>query len=293
VPNVWIDHFAYKQQRHKQCAFNLYVAAMLEHAFAPLAHAHGQPEWERFSITFARAIVSATQRNFWRARDRMYINNLPWAGEEGEERMCDPSLATAVLFGSCPQDDTSASLRALGECPENMGLSYPANAGWRYWALGKAGFTDVILDEFRNRWAAMESVQLNNTLAEIWNAHPDSGDLWSHCAIVPLYTTFMSIAGIRPTAPGFARCTIAPRPGTLTHLELTARTVRGDIAFRSLGSIGDRELHLRVPSTMTATLQVDNRESLDLARASGMADSPHAFYLLPADKEIVLHLKHL
>ncbi|NOS71178.1 MAG: alpha-L-rhamnosidase, partial [Verrucomicrobia bacterium] len=39
IPSVWIDHNAYKLQRHKQCAFNLYAAAMFQHALAPLARA--------------------------------------------------------------------------------------------------------------------------------------------------------------------------------------------------------------------------------------------------------------
>ncbi len=161
--------------------------------------------------------------------------------------MCDRSLATALLFGFCPRNDTATIVRTLADCPPSMGLSYPANAGWRYWALAEGGRTDVILREFRERWAMMDSVLLNNTVAEIWNAHPDSGDLWSHCAIVPLYVTFMSIAGIRPTAPGFAQCTIRPQPADLRQLELTLRTVRGDIHFRSSGLRGDRELTLEVP----------------------------------------------
>ena len=41
VPSVWIDHQAYRQQRHKQCAFNLYAAAMLQHALAPLCRLFG------------------------------------------------------------------------------------------------------------------------------------------------------------------------------------------------------------------------------------------------------------
>jgi hypothetical protein len=32
-----MDHNAYQHQRHKMCAFNLYAAAMLGHALAPLA----------------------------------------------------------------------------------------------------------------------------------------------------------------------------------------------------------------------------------------------------------------
>ena len=41
IPSVWIDHVAYRRQRHKQCAFNLYAGAAMEHALAPLCRAFG------------------------------------------------------------------------------------------------------------------------------------------------------------------------------------------------------------------------------------------------------------
>ena len=44
IPSVWIDHSAYQAQRHKQCAFNLYAAAAMQHALAPLCQAMGNPE---------------------------------------------------------------------------------------------------------------------------------------------------------------------------------------------------------------------------------------------------------
>jgi alpha-L-rhamnosidase len=292
LPAVWIDHYAFKQQRHKQCAFNLYAAAMLRHAFAPLADATGNPDWGRFAQNFADRIISAAQRAFWSTSERLFVNNLPWRQEEGGTRMCDRSLATAVLFELCPNNDTAASLDALANCPPTMGLSYPANAGWRYWALAEGGNTDVILKEFRNQWALMDSVRLNNTIAEIWNAQPDSGDLWSHCAIVPLYVTFMSIAGIRPAAPGFARCTITPRPGDLEKLELTARTIRGDIAFRSLGPKGNRELRVRVPAGIEADLRLDRKENVALTSVPHAKDFGYSVFRLPAGKETVLQLKY-
>ena len=52
IPCVWLDYEAYFQkggmsaphtQRHKQCAFNLYTAAMLRDAFAPLARLFQNP----------------------------------------------------------------------------------------------------------------------------------------------------------------------------------------------------------------------------------------------------------
>jgi len=131
----------------------------------------------------------------------------------------------------------------------------------------------------------------NNTVAENWTAQPDSGDLWSHCAIVPLYVTFMSIAGIRPAAPGFARCTITPRPGDLDQLQLTARTIRGNIRFRSMGRKGDRELRLSVPAGIEAELRLDRKEDVALTSVPQPKDSGYSVFRLPEGKEIVLHLK--
>jgi hypothetical protein len=290
VPNVWMDHYAYRQQRHKQCAFNLYAAAMLRSAFVPLAHAAENEEWAAFATTFAERILTAVQETFWSNEAHLFINNLPWHKEEGETRMCDRSLATALLFGFCPRHDTTTIVRTLADCPPSMGLSYPANAGWRYWALAGGGRTDVILREFRERWAVMDSVVLNNSVAEIWNAHPDSGDLWSHCAIVPLYVTFMSIAGIRPAAPGFTQCTIRPQPADLQQLELTIRTVRGDIHFASRGLRGDRELTLEVPSTIQATLLLDPREKVGFGPAPDSPMKGCKAYVLPAGKRVTVAL---
>jgi len=162
-------------------------------------------------------------------------------------------------------------VRALVECPPEMGFSYPANAGWRLWALGKAGRPEIIVKEFRERWATMESVALNNTLQENWHATPDSGDEWSHCPVAPLYVTTMSLAGVRPLLPGFKRCEIRPQPGPLELLELTVHTVRGPIQFSSRGKLGNRELRLALPPGCEGELVVDQRESLILKPASAGA----------------------
>jgi len=292
VPAVWMDHDAYRTQKHKQCAFNLYAAAMLRHAFALLARTAGNMEWAGFAESLSDRIVTAVQKTFWNPDEHLFINNLPWRADEGESRMCDRSLATALLYGFCPRNETATIVRTLAECPPSMGVSYPANAGWRYWALAEGGRTDVILREFRERWAMMDSVLLNNTVSEIWNHHPDSGDLWSHCAIVPLYVTFMSIAGIQPSAPGFAQCTIRPQPADLRRLDLTLRTVRGDIHFTSSGLPGDRELTLEVPPTVQATLLLDPRERVTLDPVQETPGEKFRTFVLPAGKRVTLALKY-
>jgi len=306
VPAVWIDHDAYRAQRHKQCAFNLYAAAMLQHALAPLARAFGDGRRATQLAALGKRLQAAAVRRFWSTERGLFVANLPWLAEkhphpalspgereehphpalspgereehphpalspgereehphpalspgEREEaavRLCDRSLATSILFDQCPGGSADAALRALADCPPEMGLSYPANAGWRLWALAKGGRIAAVLRDLRERWATMRSVVENNTLQECWKAEPDGGDQWSHCPVAPLYVLFMSIAGIRPTAPGFARCEIRPQLGDLRGLELAAHTPLGPIAFAAESVEGGHELRLAVPEGVKAVL---------------------------------------
>jgi hypothetical protein len=264
VPSVYIDHLAYRKQKHKQCAFNLYAVAMLRHALAPLCSAFGEENWRKEALAFAAALLRRTQEMFWESREGIYVANRPWAGEEGESRTCDRSLALGILYDLCPGGRTDPALSLLAQSPPSMGFSYPANACWRLWALAKGGRPDVILEDFRTRWAAMDSVKYNNTLQEFWTERPDSGSVMSHSCPVPLYLLYMGIAGIQPLAPGFTRCMVRPQPGDLERVALTALTVQGDIQFISEGRRGNRRLSVTMPAGCTGELTVDSRESLPL-----------------------------
>jgi alpha-L-rhamnosidase len=267
VPCVWIDHIGFAEQRHKTCAFNLYAAAMLEHALPALSRAMHDEGTARWAEQFGQQLRKAVTKRFWSDKHRLFVDNLPWLRRGEGVRLHDRTLATAVLFDQCPGDDVSAAVKALADCPREMGFSYPANAGWRLWALGKAGRGEVIVDDLRNRWADMKSVLLNNTLAEDWECQPDSGSQWSHCAVVPVYALYMSVAGIRPLEPGFARCEIRPQLASLGSLDLVAQTVRGPIRLSSRGKLGVRELSIEVPPTCQADLVVSDKERLAFDRA--------------------------
>ena len=290
VPAVWIDHQAYRQQRHKQCAFNLYAAAMLEHALPALCRAFDDQPNAVAAHRFGAALRQAAVATFWSPKYRLFINNLPWLTEEKEVRTCDRSLATAILFDQCPDQQTAQVTATLATAPPSMGESYPCNAGWRYWALAKAGRVDVVLNTLRERWATMPSVLLGNTLQEDWTVQPDSGSQWSHCAVVPLYILFMSVAGLTPLEPGVKRVEVRPQLGDLGSLELTAHTVQGPIRFQSQGTLGSRELSLALPPGCEGELVVPLEENVTLSRlpetAAGLAR-----YRLPASGPVKLNLK--
>jgi hypothetical protein len=266
---------------------------MLEHALAPICRAFGDRKQEKTARNFGRDLVAAAVGKFWNAERGIFVNNLPWLKEEGRLRMCDRSLATAVLFDQCPAKKAEPALRALAECPPEMGFSYPANAGWRLWALARGGRADVILQDLRGRWAAMDSVRLNNTLQEDWQAKPDSGQQWSHCAVAPLYIAYMGLAGIRPLEPGFKRVEIRPQPEDLSQLELVARTVSGPLLFRSLGNRGNRELTMDLPKGCEGEIVLPEQETVTLIPMARKDELGLRRYSLPAGQATTLKLKHL
>ena len=269
IPSVWIDHIAYQHQRHKQCAFNLYVAAAMQHALAPMCRAFGDAKQAWAIAEFGKALEKAAVSKFWSRERGLFVNNLPWLGEEKSARTCDRSLATAILFDQCPDAQTSAALRSLVECPAEMGFSYPCNAGWRLWALAKGGRADVIVSDLRKRWATMTSVKENNTLQEDWEARHDSGQQWSHCAVAPLYLAYHGLMGLKPLAPGFRRFELRPQLGDLEEFDLTAFTVRGPIRMSATGKRGGRELVLELPGAGEGELVLPDGERVELEMIGG------------------------
>jgi hypothetical protein len=284
-----MDHNAYLMQRHKQCAFNLYAAAAFRHALAPLARAFGDTSAADTVDGLGRELEAAAQRRFWDRERQLYIANLPWRAEEGRARTCDRSLATSMLFDQCPGGAHAAAVKMLTECPEEMGLSYPANAVWRYWALARARAMQTVLDDFRSRWT-MASVEENNTLCEDWVPQYDSSSEWSHCPVSPLILLYHGIMGLRATSPGYATCVIAPQPGDLKEIACQAHTVRGAIDFSVRQTGGGRELRLRVPAEIEAELILDAREKVTLPAGRELAPTGCVAYRLPRGEAVTLAL---
>ena len=296
IPSVWIDHVAYQRQRHKQCAFNLYTAAAMQRALAPLARTFGQTAQAEAVEQFGQGLAEAAVRKFWSPERQLFVNNLPWLAEEKNPRTCDRSLATAILFDQCPGGQAAAALRSLADCPPEMGFSYPANAGWRLWALAKGGRADVIVADLRRRWATMASVKLNNTLQEDWDIRPDSGQQWSHCAVVPLYIAFHGLMGLKPLEPGFKRFELRPQLADLADLadlDLTAYTAQGPVSLRASGKPGDREVVLQLPPAGRGEVILPQAETVELPTAPNPAPPNHRRYQLPTAATITLRRKHV
>jgi len=292
VPWVWMDNESFLKQRHKQCAFNLFASAMFKDAFAKVCEQFGDAKNKRFADDFSKELRSAAVRHFWSKEHGLFVDNLPWLKEEKSIRLHDRTLSMAILFDQCPQAGVEAAIKTIVDCPGHMGFSYPGNAGWRLWALARAGRADVILKDLRERWANLPSVILNNTLQEHWEVKPDSGSQWSHCPVVPLYVLYMSIAGIRPLEPGFGRCEIRPQLGDLEKLDLMARTVRGPICFSSAGKLGSRSITVKLPTDCEGELVINAQEKLNLSKLECYAPAGHSRYLLPKGMQTTISLSY-
>lgn len=293
IPSVWIDHVAYLKQRHKQCAFNLYASGAMIRALGRLCNAFGDAAQQKAAEQFGQSLLDAVIKKFWSADRGLFVCNLPWLAEEKDLRTCDRSLATSILYDQCPSGNTAAAVRSLVECPSTMGISYPANAIWRYWALSKSGRADVIIGDLRKRWATMGSVLDNNTLQEDWTARRDSSQQWSHCAVAPLLTAYQSFLGLRATEPGFKRYDIRPQLGDLESFEITAFTLLGPISLSSQGLRGDRHITVRVPTGGVAQLVLPVEEKVELEKITRPAPAGLQRYILPPGSETSLHLKHI
>ncbi len=291
VPYVWIDNDAYRQQKHKQCAFNLYAAAMLKNGLAPLCRALDDDINYQEALQLGEKLHKAVIKYFWDDRKQELVINKPWLNTEKEPRYCDRSLATAVMYDLIPSKGMKKAVDILAANPEEMGLSYPANAGWRYWALARGGRMDVVIGEIREKWASLDSVILNNTLQEAWSVQPDSSGQWSHCPVAPLYMLYMGIAGLSPLKPAFEEVMIWPQMEDINQIELVARTVQGEIFFKSAGEKGNRQLSIRLPVAMTGQLKLHKKEKTALEKLPG-DDKDFSCYRLTGGKQISLTLKY-
>ena len=265
VPSVWIDHQAFRKQKHKQCAFNLYVSAMCMKALMPLCEALGDQDKAHEVREFGESLLNDVIASYWSPEKKVFVDNLPWIQEEnGEYRYSDRTLAMAILFDLCPDDNDAECIRLLSESPKELGWSYPCNAVWPLWALSKAGRIDVVLNSLRSQWAEMPSVLQNNTIQEFWQTEPDSWSQWSHCAVGPLIILYQGIAGIKPLTPGYKQVAIEPQLGDLEEVELEAQTPMGGIHFTTKGTYGKRKLSLYIPEGIKAILTLDAREKVKL-----------------------------
>ena len=211
---------------------------MFEHALAPhgprAAATHEQAE------AFARLgqdLQAAAVRAFW-SRDRgLFVDNLPWLAEEGAARACTTaSLATAHPLRPVPQRQHGRRPSRRWPTARRRWASRiratPAGATGRWRGSGAStscckDFRDALGDDALGAAEQHAAGDLERPAGLAAAVEPLPG----RAALRAVH----GLAGIRPLAPGFARCEIRPQLADLER-SLTAHTVRGPIEFEATRS---------------------------------------------------------
>ena len=278
--SVWMDHspsYGWIDQKHKTCPFNLYIAAMLKSALAPLCRELGRlDDSERFA-GIAEEFYAAVKKRFWSAELNTFVDNLPWADSEGFAWLSDRTISTAILFAYSDRTDLRFILhgglqgdksgKADGRSaliPESMhkfkmpvriGYSYPPNAVWRFRALMNCGKSGKVL-ELLKEWAQQVSVRVNNTLSECWDPLPDAAWEWSHCPVAPLDSLYYGLAGIHPLSAGFREMMIAPNCEGWEDISFSIFIPQGKISFDLKNYEAKKRIRYSLPEGCCWTLKL-------------------------------------
>ncbi|MFD2330564.1 alpha-L-rhamnosidase N-terminal domain-containing protein [Cohnella sp. GCM10020058] len=279
---VWLDHHGYAEQRDRQATLNIYYYGYWL-KLAAIADWTGDRALADKCVSKLQQLKNALFAHFWDEQRGMFVDNLPWLdfGADGKARIRqhDRSLSMALLFDLIPESRLAGNLDALTECPPELGLSHPVNAGWRLWALSKYRRSGAIVRDLRDRWGAMNSLHENGTLAEDWSMKPDQ-NAWCQCSVAPIYIAHGELLGVRPLSPGFCRYRIAPQSGGLAFVEGTTHTPNGPVrvALREREGLLELELpaglqaELRLPGPLVSAESDDADADVRLKEAAGLAD---------------------
>jgi hypothetical protein len=279
----------FPHQRNRQCPFNLFWAAMLTRAMAPMCRAFGDTKLATEIERLGERVLKATVARFWSREHGAFVDNLPWWREDAGVHFSEMTLGISVEYDQCPGGAIERSVELLATKPKNVGIDNSTEpVAWGWWALAKGGRPDVVVKELREVYGAMNSVRLNNSIEEFYGGskRPDTPNNWSHACCAPIYVAVMSLAGIRLLEPAFKRYEIRPQLADLPDLALTVHTPHGPIGFSGKGPLGARKLTLTLPPNAAGELVVHRDEQLALKLIA-----PGRF-ALPAGQTVNIELKH-
>jgi hypothetical protein len=92
-------------------------------------------------------------------------------------------------------------------------------------AMVRAGRRDLIPTRCMKWWPQIE--RGGTAFEEYWDARPGTGSRCHAWSATPTYDLTTWVLGVRPAAPGYSRAEIAPRFGSLRHLEGRVPTPHG------------------------------------------------------------------
>lgn len=190
----------------------------------------------------ANRLVAAAKTSSWDAT-RGLLADTPARSSYSQHANLLAVLADVVAEGEQP-----ALMRKVLEDASLTQATYYFKF-YLFRALGKAGLAERYLDELAP-WRTMLELGLTT-----WAEKPEPTRSDSHAwSAHPSLDLLATVAGIAPAEPGFGRVRLRPALGTLTSLDASVPTPRGEVAvsYRRTGAALTAEVIL--PAGVTGTL---------------------------------------
>lgn len=229
-------------------ALTLQFALVLKQA-AEMEDALGRSSEAAHNRALAARLVQAARTFGWDAARGIFLD------EPGGRRSSQQTNALAVLAGAVAQDEKKELMEhVLSDASLTQATFY-----FRFYvdeALREAGLADRYLDRL-GPWSVMVKNGMTSTAetpeptrsdSHVWSAHPN-------------YHLLATVAGIRPSSPGFGEVMIAPALGWLRSLSATMPHPAGIVSV-NLSRLAGRRLRadIKLPDNISAQFRWGKQE---------------------------------
>lgn len=201
-----------------------------------LALAIGETADAAFLEKRAAAVRRAYNRAFWRERASLYADG------EATGHASLHANAAALACGLVPARRTATVADFLVRKGMACSVYFSQFMLEALFKAGRAADAIALMSAGGDRsWLGMMEQGATMTM-EAWNGVVKPNQDWNHAwGTAPLNVLSRFVLGVRPAAPGFAACDIAPQPGPLRRLSGTVPTPRGpvrlDLSFDGRGGV--------------------------------------------------------
>lgn len=257
---LWTD-WVPLDNRYPAFTGNAYLIQGLEDAAwvaAELGHEEDAQAW-REQARLVRLAVSGT---FWNETEGLYADSFHGGAQTGV--FSEISNGLALTVGIATPEQAARIAKRFAEPDSGMIKPTPMYVGSVAQGLFRAGFAEEAI-RFLTRLRPMLEAETPPTFWETWGPYWTGANLTDHPNLPPRFSPVFTrsrahgsgalvaavlhqeVLGVRPTAPGFRKCVIEPRPGHLTWAKGVVPTPHGDIRVEWKIEQGRMDLRVDLP----------------------------------------------
>ena len=177
---------------------------------------HGEPELEQLQARRARELQGAIDVNFWDSRRGLYADDLE------HQHWSEHAQCLAITSELLPRERVEHVGQNLLEAPD-LARTTIYFSHYLFEAYRELGRVDALSERLKD-WNELVENGLKTTIESPEPTRSDCHAWGAH----PLFHFFATLAGVRPTAPGFARVAVWPQ-GEWEWLEATMPHPRGEV----------------------------------------------------------------